>query len=304
VRRAGPRSIWEPLVRRLVAGALLVAVSIPLAGISMFGTPAARDALPVVQGFAETISHAQTDRPALVAFEYDASAAPEMSIGAEIAIAQLAQKNIPLTIVSTEPAGPTLGELLLTRMGRNAIANFGYLPGGASGLRSLVDTKDPVAAGEIFRSRLSVSAEVWKSDPLSNVRSFGDFSLILVIANKPQTVRDWVEQVHTSSPAVPMVVITSAAADALIFPYTQGSAALPPQIAGLVSGYSGAEAYRGYARAKQYVPDEPPSVESNFRWQAFGLGSAASGAILFLGMIVSLMALGMRRSKGGRNAGP
>jgi hypothetical protein len=301
-RRAGPRSIWEPLLRRLIALALILSVVIPLFGISMFGRPAPQDAVPVVRGFAETVNHADARRPALLAVEYDPSVAPEMTIGAEVVIAQLVQKNIPFAIISTEPAGPTLGELLLTRLETTAIADFGYLPGGASGIRSLVDAKDTAPANEKFRSRLSVSPAAWKNEPLSSVHSFGDFSLIIVIANKPQTVRDWVEQVHTSYSSVPMLVVTSAAADALVFPYTQGSAAMPPQLAGLVSGYVGAESYRSYAQAKQYLTGGQPSVESDFRWQAFGMSGALAGAVLLCGMVASLIVLGLRGSRGRRNA--
>jgi hypothetical protein len=276
-RRSAPRSLWEPLVRRLIAAMLIFAVVLPWFVTGLFARPAAGTALPVVVNFAETIGKLDPKKPALVAFDYDPSAAPEMEIGARTALSQLAARGVPVAIISTEPTGPTLGEILLLQNGQKAAADYGYLPGGASGLRTMAGSDKNGGAG-----------------------FFTNYSVIVVIANKPQTVRDWVEQVHTVSPGVPMMAVVSAASDALVFPYTQGSTSLTPQLAGLVSGYAGAESYRAYAQ-QRFLPAGTPTGGSDFLWEAFGMAGSVATMILLAGMIASLLLLGMRGSKGSRN---
>jgi hypothetical protein len=277
-RRASARSLWEPLVRRLIALSLLVAISIPWAGTSFFSRSSADSAVGVVKNFAETISRLDPKKPALVSFDYDPSSSPELEAGARTALKQLGGHGVPIVVISTEPSGPTLGEILLAQNGQKAQLDYGYVPGGASGLRALVGAKE-----------------------IPGVGAFDQFSVILVVASKPQSVRDWIEQVHAVVPNVPMLAIVSAASDALIFPYTQGSQALPPQLTGLVSGYAGADSYRAYAQ-KRFLPSDTPSMESNIRWEAFGIGSGTAVAVLFIGMVASLMVLGLRGTKRKKNA--
>jgi hypothetical protein len=72
----------------------------------------------------------------------------------------------------------------------------------------------------------------------------------------------------------------SAASDALVFPYTQGS---HPAIQGLVTGYAGAQAYR-----VNFLSDAPVDEWNAVRWQAFASGTLALFLTLLAGIIGSL----------------
>ncbi len=152
------------------------------------------------------------------------------------------------------------------------LADFGYIPGGAGGLRRL--------AGDL-RGTVNGANVDWTQGTLASVQSLSDFSMILVLAASPQSVRDWVEQVHTAVPNTPIVAMVSAASDALVFPYTEGS---KPAIWGLVAGYPGAQAYRA-----AFLPATiPASGVAAMRWQAFGGGALAILITLVAGAIGSL----------------
>jgi hypothetical protein len=97
--------------------------------------------------------------------------------------------------------------------------------------------------------------------------------------------------VHTAVPDTPMIAMVSAASDALVFPYTQGG---QPALHGLVTGYTGAQAYR-----TRFLPETVPSVGVYaMRWQAFGSGILALILTLFTGIVGSLVLGFLRKNQG------
>jgi hypothetical protein len=186
--------------------------------------------------------------------------------------------------ISSQPNGTMLGDglrQLNEQLGAAMpvlAADFGYVAGGAGGLRRL--------GGEL-RDVIHNPALDWTADPLSGIHTVSDFSMILLFAAGPQSVRDWVEQVHTAAPNTPIVAMVGAASDALVFPYTQGS---NPALRGLITGYAGAHAYRAH-----FLPDTLQAEGvSAMRWQAFATGTLAILLTLTAGIIGSL-ALGFVR---------
>jgi hypothetical protein len=287
-RRAARAMSWMPVLRKAVALLLLLAVIFPLAGGgAIFSPPGALPAAGLMAG--ALVESLPADRPVLAAFEYDASSAPELETGAAALLGHLARRNIPITIISTQPNGATLAQGLINTGGVTDVGmpvvqkNFGYVAGGASGLRGLVHN---------MRDLLGISEVDWGASGLSAIQGVGDFSMILVIAARPQTVRDWVEQVHTAAPNTPMIAVVSAASDALVYPYTQGS---KPSIQGMIAGYAGAQSY-----GAKFLPGAATYSGTDLRWQAFGMGSMVSVLILIVGSITSLLAWGLRGSR--RNA--
>ncbi len=284
-RRASRAMSWTPILRKVVALVLLFAVIFPLVGGgAIFSPPGTLPAASLMAG--AVVESLSGDRPILAAFEYDASSAPEMESGAAALLGHLARRNIPIAIISTEPNGSVLGQGLTSlngtpREGMPAIRmNLGYLPGGAGGLRGLANN---------LREMLAIPESEWNEKGMADIRSVGDFSMILVIAARPQTVRDWVEQIHTAAPNTPMVAVVSAASDALVYPYTQGSR---PSIMGMVAGYSGAQAY-----GARFLQDLPVYSGTDARWQAFGMGSLIVVLILVVGTIASIVAWGLRKTR-------
>ena len=284
-RRQARSMAIMPFLRKGVAALLLLAVLLPAFGVgAVFSPPGALPAAGQTAG--AVVESLPVDRPVLAAFEYDASSAPELETGATAILGHLAKRGIPVFVISTQPNGATLAEGLLKSSGTTGITmpavhyNFGYIPGGASGLRGLAAN---------LHGSLGLTETEWNTPPLSGIAGVGDFSMILVIAARPQTVRDWVEQVHTAAPGTPMVAIVSAAADALVYPYTQGSR---PSIQGMVAGYAGAQAY-----GARFLQEAAAYSGMDMRWQAFGMGSLVSMIILVVGAVVSLIAGGLKKSR-------
>jgi hypothetical protein len=266
-----------PVVRKVMSAVLLLGIILPLLTGPMFSNSVYQPQTNIQAG--DLVAALPVDRLVLAAFEYDASSAPEIETGATVILEHLAQRGIHVVFISSQPNGTMLADGLLQlnqQMGMTMpelAADFGYVPGGAGGLRRL---------GGDLRSVIPDPALDWDSGPLSAIHAISDFSMILLFAANPQSVRNWVEQVHTSAPATPIVAMVSAASDALVFPYTQGS---QPSLRGLVTGYTGAQAYRAH-----FLPATVP-VEGVYamRWQAYSSGILAILVTLFSGIIGSLV---------------
>jgi hypothetical protein len=277
--------LLTPLVRKVISAVLILAILFPFYAGSLFSFSVYQPKANKNAG--EFIGQLPVDRPVLVAFEYDASSAPELETGASVVLEHLAERAIPVAFISTQPNGTMLGEGLQMFNEQQGvkmptrIADFGYIPGGAGGLRRL---------GGNLRETVNGSNVDWTQAALASLTSLSDFSMILVVAANPQSVRDWVEQVHTAAPNTPIVAVVSAASDALVFPYTEGS---KPAIWGLVAGFAGAEAYRA-----AYLPATlPASGMGAMRWQAFAGGTMAILFTLIAGAIGSLVLGRFRRTQ-------
>jgi hypothetical protein len=277
--------LLTPLLRKAMSAVLILAIVFPFYGGSLFSSSVYQPKANKNAG--EFVGQLPVDRPVLAAFEYDASSAPELESGASVLLEHLAERGISVAFISTQPNGTMLGEgmqMLNEQAGVKMpalIADFGYIPGGAGGLRRL--------SGNL-RETVNGAKVDWTLPALAPLQSLSDFSMILVIAANPQSVRDWVEQVHTSAPNTPIVAVVSAASDALVFPYTEGS---KPAIWGLVAGFAGAQAYRA-----AYLPGTlSASSLGALRWQAFAGGTLAILITLLAGAIGSLLMGRFRRTR-------
>jgi hypothetical protein len=284
-RRPVRAMLLTPLLRKAMSAVLILAILFPFYAGSLFSSSVYQPKANIHAG--EFIGQLPVDLPVLVAFEYDASSAPEMESGASALLEHLAERGISVAYISSQPNGTMLGEgmqMLNEEQGIKMparIADFGYIPGGASGLRRLTDN---------FRETVKGANVDWNQPALEAIHSLSDFSMILVVAAGPQTVRDWVEQVHTAAPNTPIVAVVSAASDALVFPYTEGS---KPAIWGLVAGFAGAQAYRA-----AYLPATlSASSMAVVRWQAFAGGTLAILITLVAGVIGSLVLGRIRRTR-------
>jgi hypothetical protein len=277
--------LLTPVIRKVMSGVLILAILLPMLTGSLFTNAVYQPQANIQAG--ELVNALPPERPVLVAFEYDASTAPEIETGATVLLEHLARRGITTVFISSQPNGTMLGdglrlenEKLGTAMPPLA-ADLGYVAGGAGGLRRL--------GGELS-SVIQNPGLDWTAAPLSSIHSVSDFSMILLFAASPQSVRDWVEQVHTAAPDTPIVAMISASSDALVFPYTQGS---NPAIRGLVTGYAGAQAYRVH-----FLPDTLKAEGvAAMRWQAFGSGTLALLLTLSAGIIGSLVLGFIRRDR-------
>lgn len=226
--------------------------------------------------------------PVLIAFDYEPGIAGEIEATSSAMIAQLAERGAFLTIVSTTPTGPLLGERLVQNLNQRAgsattrYANFGYIPGGASGLLALAENPRLVLPYDLR------SQDAWNSGPLMQVNHLADFALVMVLTEKPETARSWIEQVQPFLQAkkTPLVLVTSAQAEPMVRPYYEGN---PRQVSGMVAGLAGGATYESLTGR--------PSTARTY-WDSFGAGLlAAEILILFGGITYIAIALVSPRKK-------
>ena len=232
-----------PKILRMVIGIILVIV---IGGITLFGTqsismPASLSFPPGVMDANGIVVELPADAHVLLAIDYDPNNAGEMDAAASPIIDHLMRKGAYLTMISTSPTGPALGEYLIgSVLGDNEYqrdtqyVNLGYLPGGASGLLSFI------LAPQRITPLTFDGEDAWNTTPLSGIEKLSDFDLILIVANNFQTIQNWIEQTQASLADTPMIVVSSAQTSPLVMPYYESPL---PQIEGLVDGFMGGAAY-------------------------------------------------------------
>jgi len=257
VRKQRFNFAWD---RLLVALLVLALMALPFAGLvpaGLFADPS-RDlsAQAKAQTLFDSVANLPAGQPVLVAFEYDPASAGELTPGASALLQQLAQRGLEVRAVSTYPAGVGVAQSLLSET-----SEVNYIPGGAVGLRKFV------------------------TDPGS---SLNDVSAIMVVTGSTESTQAWLEQVQTAT-GKKMVVITSAAAEPLLLPYTQSG-----QLAALISGLSGGMAYQSKVTGDSLASD--PVATS--QWEAYTLSlNGASLILLAGGFIGGVMMLLNRRGE-------
>lgn len=227
-----------PLERIAVLLILLVAVGLPFFTQISLGAPppsvfpagsAAAAAFVQIEALA-------ADDLVLVATEYNPTGAAELDPMTEILLAHILQRGARPVIVSSSPATllrveEQIGRLIpdvdasLTR--NRAYYPVRYLPAGSIGLRDLSFEPARVFATDTRGLPNGLS-----------VNSLDRFALILVIAERAESVRGWLEQVAPTT-RTPLILATSYGAAPLSVPYLQSGRA-----AGLLAGYDQALTYR------------------------------------------------------------
>jgi hypothetical protein len=116
---------------------------------------------------------------------------------------------------------------------------------------------------------------VWAGTPLNTILAVEDFNAVIVVTNDADTARIWIEQVgtHLQAYGKPLLFVTSAQAEPLIYPYYQ---ATPSQVQGMVAGLAGGAAY---GRIIGNIPQ-------NGVWDAYSIGVTISILILLIGSVV------------------
>jgi hypothetical protein len=124
---------------------------------------------------------------------------------------------------------------------------------------------------------------------LENINALADFTLVVVITDDPDVARSWVEQVEPELDDTPLIMVLSAQAKPLVYPYFTS---VPKQVNGIVSGVVGGAFYeRGigrYSLSRKY-------------WDPFNNGLTVSVIILLFGGAYSLAVSGIERLRKGRS---
>lgn len=241
---------------------------IPAAGVEVQAVRSAIEALP-------------SQSPVLVAVDYEPGMSGEMDVIALSVLEHLLQNNALLTFVSTTPAGPILAENLLTLLGQSydltrttQYINLGYIPGGAAGLQSLATFPVKFTLPYTFSGYDPWSVRV---TPLSEIEAVSDFPLILIITDRQETARNWIEQVAPDLSKTAMVMAVSAQIGPYIRPYYKSST---QSVDGYVSGLPGSAAYESIVG----LPDRAGGY-----WNVFSVLVIFSAGIIVIGGLVNLV---------------
>jgi len=213
----------------------------------------------------------------------------ELEAASAALVQHLLLRDSQIVMVSSQPTGPGLGEAFLQEnfsgddyIKTHQYVNFGYVSGGAAGLLSF--------ASDIRQTKAEMA---WDQAPLSEIQSIRDFALVVVLTDDPDTARSWVEQVQpllydsVSSTEVPLVMVVSAQAEPLVYPYYYTN---PQQIAGLISGIGGGAYYETVIG---------PSIAARY-WTAYNVGMMVAVIIIAVGSIYNLARNSLSGSSKGR----
>jgi hypothetical protein len=224
---------------------------------------------------------------ALVAFDYEPGLVGEMDSAAAAVMDNLMKQGVKLALVTTSPTGTALGERFINDVQGNhnyisntQYVNLGYIPGGISGLAAFAQNPHRILPNTLD------GTQAWETEPIQDIQSISDFSLVLLITDNPNTTRAWVEQVNPHLDLVPLVAIVSAQVEPMALPYY--SRTNDSQIDGLVSGLTGGAGYE--------VISGSPNL-ARLQWDAFNIILIVAVSAILIGGLISIGSTFMTRRK-------
>ena len=208
--------------------------------------------------FVEQIDDLPDGSLILVGAEYDAGYSAEIELAAVDVLRALIEKDSTLVLISTVPEGPILIEDLLHK-GWVALAgqdqeqaadyvfsqrliNLGYLPGGSAALLAFM--QNPQQAAPAGFHDLNRNQGSWTALSELGVNQLSDFSAVIVITDRFEGSRTWLEQVDPGLGRTPLLFITTAQSLPLLLPYVQSGQA-QGLLAGINDGFIAGQSLEG-----------------------------------------------------------
>jgi hypothetical protein len=244
--------VWRWLVMLFIALAVIVPL-VPGVGLSLVSAPslpkAGDDMYKSIEGLAPGAQ-------VLVAFDYDATQAPEMDVLARVVMRHLIARQAHIEVVSLYPAGPAVAQAVINSTAfitppvKVDLVNRGYLPGQATAVASLVaETKS---------------------------------GMVIELAATPDTLRWWVEQMA----ARPQTLLAGVSAS--VEPVAQPYAA-SPQTKGLIAGVPGAIAYQFKLRGTLPQNEQQNLVEMLAPLNSIAVANVALVFVMIFGGVIQLL---------------
>jgi hypothetical protein len=243
--------------------------------------------LPVeVASAGNAVATISENAPVLVVLDYEPALAGEMEAISGPFLDNIILLHHPnLAFLSTSPNGSALVERLManTKINKGApeglgyqagegYFNLGYLPGGAVGVLTFVESPQTAI-------------------PAASVDNFSQYAAVIILTDHAESGRVWVEQLGArkqSDPALasqPLIMVASAQAGPLLQPYVSSG-----QVTGMISGLSDAARY-------EFVNNVPPGIARTY-WDAFGIGLLLAIILITFGSLWSLVT-GIRPRRAG-----
>lgn len=231
----GKQSIWRTLLA-------LVFIAIAVLGGTIFKENYLQPELfpeEVVHTF-NLVNTIPVDKPILIAGDFEAGFAGEIRLTFQPILEHLMRKDLNFALMAVNPVDSALLEDQITRglsavptyAVANKVVDLGYFPGGGIAIQTM---------GNSFSYAVQLTADLASTSTheiTRNIHSLADFGAIIVITDKSENARVWIEQIQPGLGDTPLLLITSAQASPLILPYYKSG-----QVDGLVSGLPGGMIY-------------------------------------------------------------
>jgi hypothetical protein len=247
---------------------------------------------PEVRDANRLLSGLSAQSPVLLVFDYEPGLAGEMDVLARAVVDHLMLGGADLTLVSTTPSGPLLAERTIVYLGTRhtyvrgeQYVNLGFLPGGPAGVQSLVHfplrLTLPYALGEVD------NYDPWstRQRPLSRVAELTDYTAVVIITDRQEAARAWIEQAGPALAETPLILATSAQLEPLVRPYYEST---PRLVDGFLSGLAGSASYE----RQLGIPGQ-----ARLYWDTYSMVVMVSAAVIALGALLNLLAGAMSKSQ-------
>ncbi len=279
--------ILQPLLRLLVALALIAAVAAPVI-FKVELLPAAVVG-PGPAAAYEAISALPEGAAVLAVFEYEPDTAGELEPVARVVLAHVAERAGELYAISTRPTGPAMAQAVLSdplviagRSNQARWLNLGFVPGRSAAVSTLM-----VNQPQAIPSPLGVDYRGEPSGLEAAALADLDLDLIIVFAARWEDLRPWLEQAGPLQ-GTPLIAAISVGTAPLAYPYQASS-----QITAVLSGLNDAAAYQ--AQRGQRL--DPALLGP---WNAQAVAGSTAALLIVVGIVVfGAMALRKRQEHEG-----
>lgn len=256
IAKAGATPMLAP-IRLLLAILLIGAIVAGWFFVSLFEL----DPVPVrgITQTQETIAQL-SGAPALVVFDYPPAMAGELNPVAELLLAELEAKGMPIVVASQSPAGLAIGQQL-TEDYTNA-THLGFIPGEANGLRQL-------------SACLQIQCDTLFSRPLASEAGSALIAVdsVIVLTSEREDLVNWLEQVERTHDGKFVMGVTQALSPVAVTYLNSG------QLEGLLTGLPAVAAYES----------AEPSDSTSEHLSASAFGQWMTVALLILGNLYYLI---------------
>jgi len=280
------------LIQRIIVALVLLILltGMVMFNVQIFGVPGL---VPQeIVSMHKQVDSLQAGDTILVAIDYEPAFSGEMRFTAIQLIDQLMKQQVPITVVSTVPTGPALADDLIRSINQQNedynldknVENLGYLPGGTISL--LEFARNPRRSAP----RNTSGEDVWANSPvLAGIDNIQDFKRVIVLTDRAEVGRAWVEQVQPLLGDVPLLMVSSAQAGPMLEPYVNSG-----QVQGMISGLLGGTLYG------QWAGQNDPNTAPLRYWGAYQSGLLLAFILVLVGSLFSIAAGSMKPKQKGK----